>query len=47
MPRKTTKNNTVKLGGYDKSKTPILAKFMNGIEIDLDKLEKLDFKTFK
>ena len=47
MPRKTTKKNIYTISGYDEIKRPILAKFMDGIELDLDKLAKLDFKTSK
>ena len=37
--------NTYKISGYDTEKTPILANFMNGIEIDMDKLAELDIKN--
>ena len=42
---KNSKKNTYKVRGYDAQKTPILANFMNGIEIDMDKLAELEIKN--
>ena len=41
---KNSKKNTYRISGYDTEKTPILANFMNGIEIDTDKLAELEIK---